>query len=94
MNGAKFETGKQFWIMLGATLADIIWCSFLGVGLFLLLGSWSSWDGALGRDSGFWLTLAVACGGNLLWTPVAVRLSTPVIKKLAKRIGVTSGKEE
>lgn len=90
----KIKTKAQFAVMLAALIADLVWL-YTPMLLFLVFAvSYTSFNGALGEAVGFVLTIAIAVLGTRLWSPLAWKLSEPVISWLAKRVGVTSEKED
>lgn len=94
MNGTELTT-KQIVILLAAAFAEFIWICLPGYVITIVAGLISApVDGALGKQYGFLLMLALSMAVTLLWAPTALKVSGPLIKKLAKRIGVTRDKEE
>jgi hypothetical protein len=70
-----------------ALLADLIWLYLPGALFFFAAGSWSSFNGALGEASGFFLTVIITVALTSLWGPYSFRVSRPLLGKLAKRLG-------
>lgn len=94
MPRAKIKTKRQFAIMLAVMIADLVFL-YTPMMLFLVFAvSYTSFNGALGEAVGFVLTIALAVLITRLWSPLAWKISEPLIDKLAKRIGVTSEKED
>lgn len=91
MSGKKLTT-KQVVILFIATTADFIW--MIAPAWVVLFGAiiLGPVDGALGKQYGFFLTIALAISVYMLWAPIAQSISTPLIQKLAKRIGATGDK--
>lgn len=90
----KIKTTKQFVILSAAFIADLIWCCLPGYAVAVAGGFITPADGALGKGWGFFLLLALAIAATLLWIPTAEKISAPLVKKLAKRLGVIRDKEE
>lgn len=91
----KTMTTKQILILLAAALAEFIWICLPGYVITIVAGIYGApTDGALGKEYGFLLLLALTAAVTLLWAPTALKVSGPLIKKLAKRIGATRDKEE
>jgi hypothetical protein len=90
----KIKNNKQFVIMLAAMIADFVWL-YTPMLLFLIfVAPLGSLDGALGEGFGFVLIIVIGVCLTRLWSPLAWKISAPLIEKLAKRIGVTGEKEE
>jgi hypothetical protein len=90
----RIKSDKQFAIMLAAMIADFVWLYTPGLLFMFFVAPLGSLDGALGSGVGFILIIAIAVCLTRLWSPLAWKISAPLIEKLAKRIGVTSEKEE
>lgn len=94
MNGTELTT-KQIVILLAAAFAEFVWIGLPGYMITIASGAIGmSLDGALGKQYGFFLMLALAVAVTLLWSPTALKISAPLVKKLAKHIGATRDKEE
>lgn len=89
----RIKTNKQFWILLAAAIADFIWLYTPMVLFIVFVAPYSSLDGALGEGAGFVLIIVTAVAITRLWSPLAWKISAPLIKKLAKRVGVTDEEE-
>lgn len=91
----KNMTTKQIVILLAAALAEFVWICLPGYIITIMAGIYDTpMDGALGKEYGFLLLMALTAAVTLLWAPTALKVSKPLVKKLAKRLGVTGDKEE
>jgi hypothetical protein len=70
-----------------ALLADLIWLYLPGALFFFAAGSWSSFNGALGEASGFFLTVIITVALTRLWGTYSFAIFRPLLAKLAKRLG-------
>ena len=87
-------TTKQLTILLSAALVEFIWVCLPGCALaFVATLIDAPSDGALGKQYGLFLMLAIGLTVTLLWAPTALNVSGPLMKKLIRRICGT-GKEE
>jgi hypothetical protein len=86
---ARIKSKKQFWILLAAAIADFTWLYLPMVLFIVFVAPYSSLDGALGESAGFMLIIVTAVAITRLWSPLAWKISAPLIKKLARRLGVT-----
>lgn len=87
------RTTKQLVILAVAATLDLFWMC-LPTYLVLFVGSAvGSEDGALGKQWGILLLFALCVVTMLAWIPTAEKVSRPLIKKLARRIGATRDKE-
>ena len=93
LNG-EIKTRKQFWFMLLAMIVDTIWVFTPGALFMIFVAPYGSLDGALGNGVGVLLMIVIAVLLTRLWSPLAWRISEPVIRMLAKRIGVIPPEEE
>jgi len=94
MPKAKVKTRTQFCIMLAALVADFIWLYTPMVLFVAFVAPYGSINGALGEGAGFVLILAIGVLLTRLWSPLAWKISEPLIDKLARRIGVTIDEED
>lgn len=94
MPRAKIKTSKQFVIMFAAMIADFFWLYTPMVLFLVFVAPLGSLNGALGEGVGFVLIIAIGVLITRLWSPLAWKISEPLIDKLARRIGVTSDKED
>lgn len=86
-------TNKQLLILMVASVLDMIWICLPGWAA-LAVGSFiGPLDGALGKQWGIFLLFALSVALMIAWLPTATKISAPLIKRLAKRIGVMSEKE-
>jgi hypothetical protein len=74
-------------LLLAALLAELIWLYLPGALFFVGAGSWSSFNGALGEASGFFLTVVITVALTRLWGPYSFMISRPLLAKIAKCLG-------
>jgi hypothetical protein len=89
----KIKKWWQFWIMLAAVVLDYLWLALPGWALLVGGAVYGSIDGALGKQYGLFLAIALGIAATMLWAPWASKISLPLIRKLAQRLDVT-GKEK
>lgn len=90
---AKVKTRKQWVILFGALLADFIWLYTPGSLFIIFVAPYGSANGALGEGVGFVLAIVITVLLTRLWSPIAWKISEPLIEKLIKRIGATPEEE-
>lgn len=83
------RTTKQLVILAIASVLDLFWICLPAYVVFFVGSAVGPADGALGKQWGILLLFALCVVTMLAWTPTAEKVSRPLIKKLAKRIGAT-----